>query len=1168
PFLMKDSTVVTCDKVFMDPGGVDKVSEAVSRVATLLPSGQNNRVRITFSQFKISDGSFRVYNGTSTSAPLLGSYSTYNPPTTLEGLNPTGGLTIHYQAYGTTDSGWTAQISCYNVVAPPTNVNVSVQSSQKLLIAWADNADDETKYILERSINAPRKFSVLAELPFNHNSYLDTTAPFNSVIFYRVRAVRDTMSSFYAGATFNYGNAPYLMADSTVSLCDRIFMDAGGVDLYHETSNSNKTTLKPLIAGHRLRVTFSRFKIGYGYLQVYNGSNEYSPYLGDFSSSNPPTVLEGTSADGSLTFIHTSYNSLDSGWVATVQCYKLVAKPTLLRATNEGQTVRLSWTDNADDETKYIVERSVNAPSLYYAIAELPANAMTFVDSNAINNALIYYRIVAVRDTMKSPYSDAAIVAVEDAPLIMKDTSLITCNKVFLDPGGIDKYSSSSINNVVTFRANPGYRVRVVFTKFQLGSGATLRIHNGPSTGYGYSSHFGSSLPWMIEGNNPEGALTFAFFNSSGSSDSGWHAQVTCYKVVADPTNLTAVADSEKRVLLQWTDKSDDESNFIIERSFDGVNFSTLTSLPANTNNFRDSSAMAASIVSYRITAQRDTIFSKSSNVAALLFGPSVTMTNTTITNCGISLLDPGGTGLYNNSINVSTTIIPAVPGTKLRIVFTSFRTEGCCDHFSIYNGPSTSSPFMARYSGVMNAPSMQSTAADGSLTFNFSTDGSGVDSGFVAHLFCVSTIERPTGLTTSLNNGRVQLQWNDPNTQEIGFKVERSVGTPNNFKLLAHLPANATSFIDTKAVLNAVQYYRVRTFDAVTNSGYSDTANMQMLLCQEPATTIAQQSSSNYTLLNGTTTIFDAQCNMLAKIIGTGTSSVKGVAKTALWIDETPMSAAGITFGNRHFEISPDSNANLATGDLKLYFKQSEFDNFNSTTIYSKLPANSTDQSRFKNIRIWIAPGTSNDGSGHINSYPYAPQEVDSSKTTLIWNNTLSCWELSVAVRGFGGIFFSSASDTLTTCIVAANNPAITSFRSSLSGATYTWQKLDGANWINLTNGSIFTGVNTAVLQGKTFELYHNDQFRCLVNGQLSKKITLSMAAYWLGTQSGDWGDPLNWTCGVVPGRRNDIIVEGGKSYYPNVVSVNRGVRSLTIRTGGRVMVSSGGITVEKPTW
>ena len=90
--------------------------------------------------------------------------------------------------------------------------------------------------------------------------------------------------------------------------------------------------------------------------------------------------------------------------------------PTRLRALYVPETdrVRLTWKDNASDETGYFVERRIHgaAISLYWSkIAALPAGSAGYVDASLIRPGLIsgsysyYYRVSAFNASGKSKYS-------------------------------------------------------------------------------------------------------------------------------------------------------------------------------------------------------------------------------------------------------------------------------------------------------------------------------------------------------------------------------------------------------------------------------------------------------------------------------------------------------------------------------------------------------------------------------------------------------------------------------------------------------------------------------------------------------------------------------------------------------------------------------------------
>ena len=72
----------------------------------------------------------------------------------------------------------------------------------------------------------------------------------------------------------------------------------------------------------------------------------------------------------------------------------------------------------------------------------------------------------------------------------------------------------------------------------------------------------------------------------------------------AAPSGLAAVANSQVQVSLAWTDNASDETEFLVERSEDGVNFSQVASLPADTVAYLDTGLSADTQYNYRVRAR------------------------------------------------------------------------------------------------------------------------------------------------------------------------------------------------------------------------------------------------------------------------------------------------------------------------------------------------------------------------------------------------------------------------------------------------------------------------------------------------------------------------------------------------------------------------------------
>ena len=120
-----------------------------------------------------------------------------------------------------------------------------------------------------------------------------------------------------------------------------------------------------------------------------------------------------------------------------------------------------------------------------------------------------------------------------------------------------------------------------------------------------------------------------------------------------------------------------------------------------------------------------------------------VLVTNTNFCD-GVVITDSGGTLYdYTNSETYVRTIIPNVANKKIDLSFSSFNLEKDYDYLYVYDGNSTTATDLSAggFTGTTIPGPFESTAADGSLTIKFSSDGGVVAAGYVAIVACVSNL-------------------------------------------------------------------------------------------------------------------------------------------------------------------------------------------------------------------------------------------------------------------------------------------------------------------------------------------------------------------------------------------------------------------------------------------
>jgi predicted phage tail protein len=87
-----------------------------------------------------------------------------------------------------------------------------------------------------------------------------------------------------------------------------------------------------------------------------------------------------------------------------------------------------------------------------------------------------------------------------------------------------------------------------------------------------------------------------------------------------------------------------------------------------------------------------------------------------------------------------------------------------------------------------------------------------------------------PNGLVaTAVSTSRIDLTWNDNSNSEDGFKIERSTNN-SSFTEIGTVGPGVRNFSSMGLASNKTYYYRVRAYNTLGNSAYSNTASAKTL--------------------------------------------------------------------------------------------------------------------------------------------------------------------------------------------------------------------------------------------------------------------------------------------------------------------------------------------------
>jgi hypothetical protein len=285
------------------------------------------------------------------------------------------------------------------------------------------------------------------------------------------------------------------------------------------------------------------------------------------------------------------------------------------------------------------------------------------------------------------------------------------------------------------------------------------------------------------------------------------------------PANFVAMIsfDDPTWINLHWDDNSAGETSYRIERSDDGINFSTIDVLPAGTVDFDDASVVLDHTYHYRVTPF--------DNLADGLTSAAATVTSAAAA-----------------PINVHAVAIDAG---RIDLTWTSVSTTAdwieihCTDGSNIFTVDSDVDPSATSYSvtqfagGVpLNADTVYSfwvTAqrADGNDGLGGSSDATAT-TGFAAP----SNLFFPTATSDQMT-----LTWGDV-LGESGYELEWSTDN-SNFMLLTTTGADETGYTVSGLTESTPYYFRVRALSELGNSAFS-AVSMTSTLLATPTNVIA----------------------------------------------------------------------------------------------------------------------------------------------------------------------------------------------------------------------------------------------------------------------------------------------------------------------------------------
>jgi hypothetical protein len=306
---------------------------------------------------------------------------------------------------------------------------------------------------------------------------------------------------------------------------------------------------------------------------------------------------------------------------------------------------------------------------------------------------------------------------------------------------------------------------------------------------------------------------------------------------LAAPSNLTAAVASQTQINLSWTDNSNDETIFRIERSLDGSSgWSEIITVAANSTTYQSTGLSCGTKYYYRVRAFRnsDTSYSDYSNIA-----------NATTTNCPLAA--------------PSNLTVSAASQTQVNLSWTDNSTDET--NFRIERSPDGASGWTEVGSANANAASYQNTGLSCGTKYYYRVRAyRSSDTSYSSYTSVVNAttlacaINAPSNLTSSAASQlQINLSWTDNSTDETNFRVERSLDGSSGWTEIGTANANATSYQNTGLSCGAKYYYRIRAYRSSDSSysNYTNSANATTAACTLAAPSNLTATAASQTQIN-----------------------------------------------------------------------------------------------------------------------------------------------------------------------------------------------------------------------------------------------------------------------------------------------------------------------------
>jgi alpha-tubulin suppressor-like RCC1 family protein len=471
----------------------------------------------------------------------------------------------------------------------------------------------------------------------------------------------------------------------------------------------------------------------------------------------------------------------------------LIAQVTSLTQTD------LAWTDNSMDELGFKIEQKIGETGSYSQIATVGADVLSYSSADLLGGTLYGYRVRSYNAAGNSAYSNEVSIA----------TTALT-----MAPSIVNNYITNVSHNTATLYGTINPNGLATNAYFQYGATNTYGTN---TTAYPVGSDTTNvNLSADITGLSPNTTYHFRIVATNNIGASYGQDQAFTTAAVPYPPIVGAVSAlniSYNSVSLTGTanPNSKDTTVYFQYGTSTAYQYATvLQNIGSGTGDINVTADLTGILADteyhYRLLAN---------NIDGLSLSADQTFRTTTG--------PPNARTNYVSDINITSAVLNGIVNPN-GLTTTAYFEWGLT---TAYGSSTTVQDIGTGVTDTVITATLNSLSIDTNYYYRLVAVNSAGTTNGANQVFIITAPTAPSNLTaTATSPSSIWLAWTDASNNEDGFKIERapaSGGQAGTYAQVGTAGVNAVSFSDSSVTTTVTYYYRIRAFNNIGDSAYSN---------------------------------------------------------------------------------------------------------------------------------------------------------------------------------------------------------------------------------------------------------------------------------------------------------------------------------------------------------